>query len=128
MATDTLVASFAEPAELAGSLSRRIALYFKVHVEDWCDVCRCSVAWEDHHFADNLSPEALAGHGALLDELERTGRFFQQAMETANFSDQATADLVAMTLQDLKDRRALWHGRLKSPQRAAILRDVFHES
>ena len=82
MATEAFTAVFAEPTELAGALTQRIARYFKVHVEDWCDVCRRSVGWEDRHFANSLSPEALNEHARLLDELERTGDFFQQAMQT----------------------------------------------
>jgi len=37
-------------------------------------------------------------------------------------------ELVTMTLQDLKDRRALWHGKLKPQQREEILRAIFNES
>ena len=128
MATEAFTAVFAEPTELAGALTQRIARYFKVHVEDWCDVCQRSVGWEDRHFANSLSPEALNEHARLLDELERTGDFFQQAMQTAGFSDRAMVELVTMTLQDLKDRRALWHGKLKPQQREEVLRAIFNES
>jgi hypothetical protein len=128
MATDTLAASLGESADLAGALTQRLARYFKVQVEDWCDVCRRSVALEDRHFANRPSPDTLDEHARLLDELERVGKFLAQAMQTAGFSDRATAELVAMTLQDLKDRRALWHGKLKPEQRKEILRAVFNES
>ncbi len=33
-----------------------------------------------------------------------------------------------MTLQDLKDRRALWHGQMSESRRTEILQAVFHES
>jgi hypothetical protein len=128
MATNALIASPGESADLAGALTQRLARYFKVQVEDWCDVCRRSVALENRHFADRLAPDALDEHARLLDELERVGRFLAQAMQTAGFADRATAELVAMTLQDLKDRRALWHGKLKPQQREEILRAVFNES
>jgi len=127
MTTDALTALPGESADLAGALTKRLARYFKVQVEDWCDVCRRSVAFEDLQLADRLSPDALDEHARLLDELERVGRFLAQAMQTASFSDRATAELVAMTLQDLKDRRALWHGKLKPQQRDEILRAVFNE-
>jgi hypothetical protein len=128
MATDALTASLGESADLAGALTQRLARYFKVHLEDWCDVCRRSVALEDRHFADQLAPDALAEHARLLDELERTGNFFQQAIQTSGFADQGMMELVTMTLQDLKDRRALWHGKLKPEQRKEILDAIFHES
>jgi hypothetical protein len=83
---------------------------------------------EDRHFAEQPAPDVLAEHARLLDELERVGKFLAQAMQTAGFSDRATAELVAMTLQDLKDRRALWHGKLEPKQREEILRAVFNES
>lgn len=128
MATDAPTASLGEVADLAGALTQRLGRYLKVQVEDWCDVCRRSVALEDRHFADRLSPDALEEHARLLDELERVGKFLAQAMQTAGLADRATAELVAMTLQDLKDRRALWHGKLKPEQREEILRAVFNES
>ena len=128
MAMDAETASFAEPMDVAGALTQRLARYFKVHVEDWYDVCRRSVMLEKRLFAGELSPDALAEHARLLDELERTGKFFQQAMQTSGFADQAMVDLVSTTLQDLKDRRALWHGKLKPQQREEILRAVFNES
>src|SRR2546422_3319214 len=40
-----------------------------------------------------------------------TTLFRSLATQCADFPDHATAELVAMTLQDLKDARALWHGR-----------------
>ena len=49
-------------------------------------------------------------------------------MQTSGFADQSMGELVAMTLQDLKDRRALWHGKLKPGQRKEILHAVFNES
>jgi hypothetical protein len=128
MATDALTASLGESADLAGALTQRLARYFKVQVEDWCDVCLRSVALEDRHFTEKPAPDVLAEHARLLDELERVGKFLAQAMQTAGFSDRATAELVAMTLQDLKDRRALWHGKLNPQQREEILRAVFNES
>lgn len=128
MAANALTVSFAEQADLAGALTKRLARYFKVHVEDWSDVCRRSVSLEDRHFADALPPDALAEHASLLDELERTGEFFQHAMQTSGFADSEMVNLVNMTLRDVKDRRALWHGKLKSRQREEILHAVFNES
>jgi hypothetical protein len=125
---DAPTASFAASVDLAGALTQRLSRYFKVHIEDWCDVCRRSVAVEDQFFADDISPGALDEHGRLLDELERTGRFFQQSMKLSGFADQAMIELVDMTLQDLHDRRALWHGQLDSGVRKEILQAVFNES
>lgn len=117
-----------EPSDLTDGLSQRLTRNFRVQVEDWCDVCRRSVAWEECHLSGKPSLELLANHARLLAELERVGNFLLQAMQAAYLSDRATAELIAMTLQDLKDRRALWHGELKPQQREAILREVFNES
>lgn len=127
MATETLTASLGESADLAGALTQRLARYFKVQVEDWCDVCRRSVALEERHLTDRPTPDVMDEHGRLLDELERVGKFLAQAMQTAGFSDRVMAELVTMTLQDLSDRRALWHGKLQPEQREGILRAVFNE-
>ena len=61
----------------------------------------------DVQFDRSAIPDHLAGHTRLLDELEQVGRWLTQATKTPHFPDQATAALVAMTIQDLKDRRAL---------------------
>ncbi|PYT02990.1 MAG: hypothetical protein DMF60_19710, partial [Acidobacteria bacterium] len=101
-----------EPADLAGGLAKRLQRYFKAHVEDWYDVCRQLTAWEERHLIDQPTPERLAEHGRLLDKLEQTGKWLSVATQSPDFPDRPTAELVTMTLQDLKDRRSLWHGTL----------------
>ena len=128
MLIDAPTAPFAVSVDQAGALTQRLSRYFKVHIEDWCDVCRRSVAVEEKSFAEKIYPADLAEHRRLLDELERTGHFFQQTMSLAGFADTAMTELVAMTLQDLQDRRALWHGNLNPRTRQEILHAVFHES
>ena len=64
-----------------------------------------------------------------LDELERIGRWLSSATQSADFPDPATAELVPMTLRDLADGRAMWHGQsLDEKQRAEILNRCFNES
>jgi hypothetical protein len=101
---------------------------FRLQVEEWCDVCRQMTGWEERHFAESLNPQKLSEHTQILDELESIGRWLSVATQSNDFPDRATADLVSMTLQDLKDRRALWHGRMKSQDQEKILRDIFNES
>jgi hypothetical protein len=128
MATDGAIASLREPAPESSGLSKRLVRYFKAQVEDWYDECRHLTAWEERNLLDHTSPEALAEHARLLDELEQAGRWLSRATQSPDFPDHTTAELVAMTLQDLKDRRALWHGPLTRERREGILREVFHES
>lgn len=120
-------ASAADARELGSSLTTRLARYFKAQVEDWCDVCRNLSVWEDQHLIDQPAAERLVEHARLLDELEHAGRWLARATQTPDFPDRATAELVAMTMQDLQDRRALWHGPMTPEQREAVLRDIFHE-
>src|SRR5438270_2914326 len=100
MANDTLIVSAAGAEDIAGSLSRRLVRYFKAQVEDWYDVCRQLSDWEDGHLVDAPTPEGLAEHSRLLDELERVGRWLAMATQGRDFPDRATAELVGMTLQD----------------------------
>ena len=109
-------------------MSRRAARHFKAQVEDWYDVCRHLSDWEDRRLIDQPTPENLAQHRHLLDELEQVGRWLSLATQSPDFPDRATAELVGLTLQDLKDRRALWHGKLKPAQRKEIMHAVFNES
>jgi hypothetical protein len=111
--------------DLGGGLTARLVRYFKAQVEDWCDVCRQLSAWEERHLLDAPTPGRLAEHGRLLDDLEHAGRWLARATQSPDFPDRATAELVAMTMQDLKDRRALWHGPMRGEQREAVLREIF---
>ena len=83
------------------------------------------------HFPSGASTakrRSLSEHARLLDELEQVGHWLARATQNADFPDRATAELVALTLQDLKDARALWHGSMSKEQRQEILRAVFNES
>ena len=71
MAVDSLSASPAGPAEVAGNLAQRLLRYFKAQVEDWCDACRQLTTWEDRNLVDQPTPDRLAEHAKLLDELEQ---------------------------------------------------------
>ena len=116
-----------ESADLAGGISKRVLRLFRAQVEDWHDVCRHLSDWEDQNLLDQPSPERLAEHARLLDELERVGTWISLATGSSDFPDHPTAELVAMTLQDLKDARALWHGNMAREHRQEILRAVFNE-
>ncbi|PWU10784.1 MAG: hypothetical protein C5B50_24780 [Verrucomicrobia bacterium] len=70
----------------------------------------------------------MTQHTRLLDELEQVGRWLASATAHPDFPDRETAELVKMTLQDLKDARSLWHGNLSQERRDEILRAVFNES
>lgn len=120
------------PATATGGLSHRLALrtvrQFRAQVEDWYDECRALTDWEDQNLLDAPKPDKVAEHARMLDELERVGRWFSSAMQSADFPDRSTAELVAMTLQDLADVRAMWHGRgLSEKERAEILKTCFNE-
>ena len=128
MGTDSLTDSVAEPADSAGNLSTRLLRYFKAQVEDWYDVCRQLSNWEDRQLIDQPTPEHLAEHARRLDELERVGQWLARTTQNTDFPDRVTAELITMTLQDLKDRRALWHGFLSAERRQKILRTVFNGS
>ena len=128
MPANVVPVSPAEPRDFGSGLTARLVRYFKAQVEDWYDVCRQLSAWEERHLIEQPTPERLAEHARLLDELEHAGRWLAQATQTPDFPDRATAELVSMTVQDLKDRRALWHGPMTAEQRESVLRDIFHES
>jgi hypothetical protein len=116
-----------EPADLSSGLVARLSRSLKAQVEDWYDVCRQLSAWEERHLVERPTPDRLADHARLLDELEEVGQWLGLATQNAAFPDRAAAALVAMAVQDLKDRRALWHGPLSAEQREMVLRDVFRE-
>jgi hypothetical protein len=96
-------------------------------VEDWHDVCRHLSDWEDQYLVGEATAGRLDEHARLLDEMERVGCWISQVTRSDDFPDRATAELAAMTLQDLNDARALWHGSMGKQRRQEILRAVFDE-
>ena len=129
MTTETPVAPITDQGASSGRFTVRAARHLKTQVEDWNDECRYLVAWEDNNLVDGPKPERLAEHARLLDELERVGRWLASATRSADFPDTATAELVGLTLRDLADTRAMWHGKsLDEKQRAEILKACFNES
>ena len=116
-----------ETGDLGAALARRHVRYFKAQVEDWYDVCRHLSDCEDHFLLDQPAPQRLAEHARLLDELERVGRWMASVTSSPDFPDRGTAELVILTLRDLKDWRALWHGDMTDERREEILRTVFNE-
>ena len=128
MATNVLTPSPPEPLDLAGGLSQRFLRSFRAQVEDWYDVCRRLSLWEERRLVDEPTPEDFREHARILEELERTGRWVALVTQNSDFPDRATAELVAMTLKDLTDRRALWHGTMTPEQREKVLGSIFHES
>jgi hypothetical protein len=113
---------------LVSGLQHRLARQFKVQVADWQDTCRELAAWEDRYLVDGPSTERLKQHAALLDELERTGRWLAAAGNQPEFAGPETAEQVQLTLQDLRDSRAMWHGRVPEKRREEILQACFNES
>ena len=119
-----------EAADLSFGLASRHVRYFRAQVEDWYEVCRRLTDWEDRNLLDEpTSPERRAEHARLLDELQRLGNWLHSAAQSEDFPDHPTAELIAMTLQNLKDRRAMWHGpKMSETRRAEILKACFNES
>ena len=129
MTAETVTAPVAERWVPPAGVAARLIRYLKAQVEDWYDECRHLTLWEDEHLLDDPRPKELAEHGKLLDELERVGRWLYQTTHSADFPDLCTAQLVSTTLQDLKDRRAMWHGQdVSEERRAEILKACFNES
>jgi hypothetical protein len=128
MRAETATVAASEPTGLDSGLAARQLRYFKAQIEDWFDACRRLGAWEDQHLLDAPGPERLVEHTRLLDELEHVGGWLGRVTQHSDYPDRSTAELVAMTVQDLKDRRALWHGQMSRDQREALLREIFDES
>ena len=110
------------------SLAASVLRHLRAQVEDWYDGCRQLTAWEDAHLLDSPTEAKRAEHAALLDELERIGRWFSLATQAGDFPDTQTAELVTMTLQDLRDRRAMWHGpKMSEAEAGKIIAACFPE-
>jgi hypothetical protein len=128
MATNVLTPSPPESFDVVGGLSQRFLRSLKAQVEDWYDVCRRLSFWEERRLVAEPTPEDFEEHLRILEELERTGRWVALVTQNSDFPDRGTAELVAMTMKDLADRRALWHGTMTPEQREKVLASIFDES
>lgn len=112
----------------AKGLAERVIRQLKVATEDWADSCRRLSDFEQRYLIDDpLNEEALAKHALALAALEKIGRLVSLTTEDSQFPDRQFAERVAAQLQDLKDRRAMWHSKMPQQERDQILRDVFNE-
>jgi len=127
MPANVLTSPKTGPVEVAAGLSQRFLRSFRAQVEDWYDVCLRLSLWEERRLTDGESREDFREHARILQELEKTGRWIALITQNADFPDPDTAQLVTMTLQDLADRRALWHGTLSPEQREQVLKGIFDE-
>ena len=128
MTAGTFTVPLAAPNDSSHRLAARTIRQFRAQVEDWYDECRALSEWEDQHLLDSPTPDKLAEHAGMIGELERVGRWFSSAMQSADFPDRSTAELVAMTLHDLADVRAMWHGtEFSEEEKAHILKACFNE-
>src|ERR1043166_8727165 len=123
-----LPVSYAELAEIPGATSKRVLRLLRAQVEDWYDSCRRLNDWEDQNLVGQKTPECLAEHARRLDELDQLGPWFSLVTTSPDFPEPGTAELVSLTLQDLKDARSLWHGKMSSERRRKILSAAFNES
>jgi hypothetical protein len=110
------------------SLLHRLVRQIKVQVADWQDTCRELAAWEDRYLVELPAPERLAEHVAMLDELERVGGWLTAAASQPGLGDTQTAEQIQLTIQDLRDSRAMWHRNVPAARRQEILDDCFNES
>jgi hypothetical protein len=111
-----------------GGIQRRSLRHFRVQVEDWYDACRELTLWEDQNLIDEATSEKLAEHERILNELDRVGRWLSKTAQEPDFPDTETVKLVGWALQDIRDRRVLWHGPLDRKQRSEIVASIFDES
>ena len=66
-------------------------------------------AWEDDNLLDGRTPELLARHKAAVERLMRFGVYLSMATEQPDFPDPALRAEVAATIEDLRERLAMWH-------------------
>jgi len=115
---NAIASETADHEPFSGGLARSVLRHLRAQVEDWYDGCRSLTEWEDSNLLDDPPAERKAKHAAMLLELERIGHWFFLATQSSDFPDAQLAELVKLTLQDLHDRRAMWHGKKMSAEDA----------
>lgn len=106
----------------------RILHEFVADAEDWSSLVTGLRRFQDAELLDNPTDANLKVHRQTLNLLISFGELLLAGTKNPVFVDRGTHEMVAATLQILRDDLALWHGQKNSPEKnAAILADCFPE-
>ena len=97
---------------------------FRATIEDWDEVCSALGRWEADHLTTE-DPAATEQHLSWVTELLSWGQLVQHATQQPEFPDKALAARVEARVQHLRDKLALWHGKMDSDEEDRILRAAF---
>jgi hypothetical protein len=108
-------------------LEAHILQEFTEGVAAWGESVTALARWEDEHLLEGSTTEALAAHRRTVDRLIAFGRFLALTTEHRDFPDSSLKENVSATLQTLRDKIPLWHGRMPEHKADAILKAAFPE-
>jgi hypothetical protein len=108
-------------------LEEHILHEFAEGVAAWGKSVTALARWEDEHLLEGPGVEALEAHRRTVDRLIAFGRFLALTTEHPDFPDSVLKENVAATLQTLRDKIPLWHGRMPKDKADAILKTAFPE-
>ena len=108
-------------------LEARILREFAEGISAWGESVTALAQWEDEHLLENPSAEDLAAHRRMIDKLIAFGRFLALATEYPEFPDADLKENVTATLQTLRDKIPLWHGKMSQAEAEAMLKAAFPE-
>ena len=63
----------------------------------------------------------------MLEELERVGRWLATAATQLGSDLGTITEQIRLTLQDLRDSKAMWRGEVPPGRKAVILRECYHD-
>lgn len=115
--------------DFLGHIQNRLLRDFSAAVEEWADCLRLVTEWEDEHLLDDEpAPALLAAHKATLERMLAFGQFISLAAAHPDFPEKVMAEIVASTMQSVRDKLAMWHGTMTRTEADALLQQVFGES
>jgi hypothetical protein len=110
------------PIERPGLLDRvkqYILSDFESKVEEWADLRRALVDWEDQNgLLDNPTPEKLREHREILDLLGFYGQIFSLASSHPEFPRSEIAETVKTVNDLLRDHYLMFHAPKMDPKKA----------
>jgi hypothetical protein len=108
-------------------LEARILQEFAEGVAAWGQSVTALARWEDEHLLEAPTTEAIAAHRHTVDRLIRFGQFLALITVHPDFPNADVKENAAATVQTLRDKIPLWHGRMPQEQSNAILKAAFPE-
>jgi hypothetical protein len=125
--TQGLAACLESPdADVGRGTTELVLTKFAETARAWSQEVTDLCCWQDDHLLDAPNADALERNRTAIRHLLRLGSLLGRVVEDGNFEDAPTRDMVAATMNTLRDMDRLWASSpMPAAEADAVLARVF---